>query len=128
MKIHVKSTVGGLSQTITDVLVELNRGVWHANLNQGNPGSPGLSCELPDKVDFQIELIAENGANALQRTTSKVQPEARTTSVQTEGEKVTYQSQNSQTQSQSDASSSGTVSNTRGGTDRADETLTYGET
>lgn len=128
MKLYLKSTVGGLAQTITDVLVEINRGVWHANLNQGNPGSPGISCDLPEKVDFQVELIAEDGANALQRTTSKVQPEARTTTTQTEAARISTQTQRTTTTGDTTQNMDGTVTNNRGGDDSTTETLTYGET
>ena len=123
MKIHVKSTIGGLAQVIEDTLVEINRGVWHASLNQGSEGSPGIDCELPEKVDFQVELIAENGANALTRTTTKNQPEQRTTETRTESAKQTVNKENTTETTTTQDSTSGRVTNGRGGTDTQNETL-----
>ena len=127
MKIHVKSTIGGLAQVIEDTLVEINRGIWHASLNQGTEGSPGIDCELPEKVDFQVELIAENGANVLTRTTTKYQPAQQTTETQTDNGRQTTTNEEASENSQQSDNTSAQVNNTRGGGETQIETLEYAE-
>lgn len=125
MKIHVKSSPGNLSQAVVDAMVELNRGLWHVRQNQGSEGSPGIQVLLPEFIDFEVELIADGGANALTAITSTSEPEVITRETRTEGAQVTNSQEDVKAEQNDDTVSTGKIRNARDGGDESTEILTY---
>lgn len=125
MKIHLTTTPGAMAATLQSAIVEINRGLWHVRKNQGSEGAAGISVELPEFIDVEMEVIAASGLNAIPRTSTSAAGGGTTTETRVEGQQITQQFSGETRASTTTSTQTGQTTTARGGGDSQSETLTY---